>query len=229
MNEVPIDMRLDAARRAASVLYGYGARRVWAFGSLTKPRPPDRRSDVDLAVEGLPPHLQHQATRKASMLVGTRVDVLAMETTPAHLRWAIMRDRVMLLPSDTTPVNQGVAAVGFRPFPSLQQDRLEVAAAVLEDSGARSMIDFGCGPAWLIERLAQTDSFTRLLGIDFAMESLDAGMRRLRRRLPPLQLKKVALLVGLVTDRDPAFLDFDAGVAMEVIEHLAPEPRRAFE
>ena len=54
LTRVTAPARADA-ETAVEILSRYaGVRRIWLFGSLAKGRKPDFRSDIDLAVEGLP-------------------------------------------------------------------------------------------------------------------------------------------------------------------------------
>ncbi len=46
--------------RAASALYQEGAEDVIAFGSVLKPAEFNERSDVDIAVKGIPEHERHR-------------------------------------------------------------------------------------------------------------------------------------------------------------------------
>ncbi|MCB0193681.1 MAG: nucleotidyltransferase domain-containing protein [Anaerolineae bacterium] len=53
---------MQVARRAADFLRAYyGVTRVWVFGSVLEPNYFHERSDIDLAVEGLPPEVYLQA------------------------------------------------------------------------------------------------------------------------------------------------------------------------
>jgi len=55
LTRVTAPARADA-EVAVGILSRYAAvRRIWLFGSVGKGRTPDFRSDIDLAVEGLPP------------------------------------------------------------------------------------------------------------------------------------------------------------------------------
>ncbi|MBI3202438.1 MAG: nucleotidyltransferase domain-containing protein [Myxococcales bacterium] len=77
-----IRSRLPAA---AACLRGHGARRVWLFGSIAEGRP-RLDSDVDLAVEGLPPARYFDALAEVAELAGTRVDLVRWEAAPPSLR-----------------------------------------------------------------------------------------------------------------------------------------------
>ncbi len=59
----------------------YGARRVWLFGSLAHRRFVHTRSDIDLAVEGLPPekYFRALATLWRLLLTGLELDLVPLE------------------------------------------------------------------------------------------------------------------------------------------------------
>jgi predicted nucleotidyltransferase len=71
-----VDERALAA--AAELLRSMGARRVFVFGSAVKGRlRPD--SDVDLAVEGLPPAVYFTAVSKATDILNRPVDLVDLD------------------------------------------------------------------------------------------------------------------------------------------------------
>jgi predicted nucleotidyltransferase len=90
--------RLDRARRAAVHLYAHGASRVWLFGSLAWGRPQDERSDIDLAVEGLPPDRYYRLLSELDQLVHCPVDLVEWEAASPILRQQIARCRRLLTP-----------------------------------------------------------------------------------------------------------------------------------
>lgn len=84
------------ARSAAELLRReYGATRVWVFGSLLRSWAFHVRSDVDLAVEGLPPERFFQAVAAVNDLPGAfGVDLVDMDDCRQALRQAIERQGV---------------------------------------------------------------------------------------------------------------------------------------
>jgi predicted nucleotidyltransferase len=84
------------ARRGAAELYRLGAKRVWLFGSLAKGRTLDERSDLDFAVEGLPPELLFRAWSEVEALLECPIDLVEWERATASLRAVIERERVLL-------------------------------------------------------------------------------------------------------------------------------------
>lgn len=95
---VPVALvtREEAARiadKCAQVLVQqFGARRVIPFGSVTGDAPWHSRSDIDLAVEGLPPELEAKAWATLERLLppGLEVDLIALESAPPELRARIL-------------------------------------------------------------------------------------------------------------------------------------------
>lgn len=213
---------LHWAARAAQVLYDRGARRVWAFGSLGEGYTLDVHSDIDLAAEGVAPHVVEQTRHELSRQSPYKIDVIAMEEADAQLRWFVSRGR--LLPRADA---RRVMTNARRPL--LRDERLAAVAAALHEAGARTVLELGCGRARLVEALARDDAVERIVGVDMDDVAVAAARARLSSRLSRPQLAKVTLVEGLVTWRDPQFVGFDAVVAVEVIEHLAPAALTAFE
>ncbi len=79
-------VKLDAA---ADLLRAAGAARVWLFGSLAVGSA-RLESDVDLAVEKLPPARYFDVLSALMALFETRVDLVAMEEAPQALRERVL-------------------------------------------------------------------------------------------------------------------------------------------
>lgn len=82
---------LEAAEEAAAYLRTLGARRVWVFGSVAKGITPDFRSDLDLAVEGLPGDRYFEAVGVLLDRLPCSLDLVEMERAPTALRANILR------------------------------------------------------------------------------------------------------------------------------------------
>ena len=105
--------------------------------------------------------------------------------------------------------------------------RHEAVLRALLELGAESVIDLGCGSGQLLQRLVRTPSFTRIVGVDVSVRSLQQAARRLRvERMNERQASRVDLFQGALTYEDDRFAGYDAAVLMEVIEHVDP-PRLA--
>ncbi|MEW5958069.1 MAG: nucleotidyltransferase domain-containing protein [Chloroflexota bacterium] len=89
---------LNRIREVAAVLKArFGARRVILFGSLAHTAWFTPDSDVDLAVEGLPPDAYWDAWRLVEELIHDRpVDLVELEAVRESLQWAIQRYGVEL-------------------------------------------------------------------------------------------------------------------------------------
>jgi 3' terminal RNA ribose 2'-O-methyltransferase Hen1 len=106
---------------------------------------------------------------------------------------------------------------------SLRDHRLGTVQAVLKGSGARRVLDLGCGPGALLERLVR-DSYDQVTGVDVSPRALEIAARRLKLERRPND--RVTLLQSPLTYRDRRFQGYDAAALVEVIEHLDP-PRLA--
>jgi 3' terminal RNA ribose 2'-O-methyltransferase Hen1 len=112
----------------------------------------------------------------------------------------------------------------------LNDQRLGTVLAVLKASGAKRVIDLGCGEGVLIRGLMKERQFERIVGMDVSIRALEGAQRRLKLdRLPSLQAERVKLIHGSLMYRDQRFQDFDAAAVVEVIEHLDAPRLSAFE
>lgn len=113
---------------------------------------------------------------------------------------------------------------------SLNDQRLGAVVAALKASGARKIIDLGCGEGKLLRELLSDWQFERIVGMDVSIRSLEIASKRLKlERLPPRQAERVELIHGSLMYRDQRFESFDAAAVVEVIEHLDPPRLAAFE
>jgi 3' terminal RNA ribose 2'-O-methyltransferase Hen1 len=103
----------------------------------------------------------------------------------------------------------------------LHDQRLDAVAAILKHSGARRVLDLGCGSGKLLKRLMKENQFTEILGVDVAIADLEIAAKRLRlETLPERQRARIKLLQGALTYRDERLSGFDAAALVEVIEHI---------
>ena len=109
---------------------------------------------------------------------------------------------------------------------SLRDQRLGSVQAVLRASGAKTVLDLGCGAGALLERLV-CDPYTKITGVDVSIRALEQAARRLKlERLPDAERERFALLQSPLTYRDRRLTGYDAAALVEVVEHLDP-PRLA--
>jgi 3' terminal RNA ribose 2'-O-methyltransferase Hen1 len=107
---------------------------------------------------------------------------------------------------------------------------LAAVLAVLQATGAKRVLDLGCGEGKLLRLLAADPRFTDVVGVDVSVRSLEIARQRLDRlRLPDALKDRVKLLHGALTYRDARLEGFDAAAVVEVIEHLDPPRLGAFE
>lgn len=122
--------------------------------------------------------------------------------------------------SPDSPLQQPIVA-------SLNEQRHEAVVEELRASGAESVMDLGCGEGKLLRRLTKQSQFSRIVGMDVSVHSLEIASKRLRLdSLPSLQSDRIELIHGSLMYRDSRLAGFDAAALVEVIEHLDP-PRLA--
>ncbi len=113
---------------------------------------------------------------------------------------------------------------------SLHEQRLGVVLAVLKNSGAKRVLDLGCGEGRLLQLLLADRSFTEIVGMDVSHRALEIASERLHLdHLPPVQRARIQLLHGALTYRDQRLAGYDAAAVVEVIEHLDAARLQAFE
>jgi 3' terminal RNA ribose 2'-O-methyltransferase Hen1 len=111
----------------------------------------------------------------------------------------------------------------------LNDRRMERVVDLLCESGARSVLDLGCGSGRLIQLLLKDRQFERIVGIDASIRDLEMARDRLSlERLPERQRERVTLLQGALTYRDKRLAGFDAAAVVEVIEHIDPPLLESF-
>ncbi|MEA1052633.1 methyltransferase domain-containing protein [Lamprobacter modestohalophilus] len=114
---------------------------------------------------------------------------------------------------------------------ALHEERLEAVIDAVRASGARSLLDLGCGDGDLLVRLAQEPGLERLLGLDLDARSLE----QVRLRLDAIATKQsrtrssnhprdhsIELRHGSLCTPDAGLLGFDCALLIETIEHIDP-------
>jgi 3' terminal RNA ribose 2'-O-methyltransferase Hen1 len=113
---------------------------------------------------------------------------------------------------------------------SLNEQRLAAVVDAIAASGARQVLDLGCGQGKLIGVLLKLPSIDHVLGIDVSYRSLEIASRRLHlETMTPRQRERVELLQGSLTYRDRRLEGFDLAAIVEVIEHLDQSRLDSFE
>ena len=105
---------------------------------------------------------------------------------------------------------------------SLRDQRLGAVQAALRASGARRVLDLGCGAGALLQRLVRED-YELVVGADVSVRALEQAARRLDLDgMHDAQRARINLLHSPLTYRDKRLAGFDAAVLVEVIEHFDP-------
>jgi 3' terminal RNA ribose 2'-O-methyltransferase Hen1 len=129
-------------------------------------------------------------------------------------------------PDDTQANHELEEAAVEKPI-SLNQQRLEAVLAALKASGARRVLDLGCGEGRLLKELLQDKTFEEIVGVDVSYRALEIAQERLHLEwLTEQQRQRIKLIQGSLTYRDQRLSGYDAATVVEVIEHL-DQPRLA--
>jgi 3' terminal RNA ribose 2'-O-methyltransferase Hen1 len=100
--------------------------------------------------------------------------------------------------------------------------------AALKESGAKRVLDLGCGEGKLLRALLHDAAFAEVVGVDVSARALEIANQRLER-FPEEVRGRAKLLHGSLTYRDARLAGYDAAAVVEVIEHLDPPRLSAFE
>jgi 3' terminal RNA ribose 2'-O-methyltransferase Hen1 len=113
---------------------------------------------------------------------------------------------------------------------SLNAQRLASVSGAIAASGARRVLDLGCGQGKLTGALLKLPSIDHVVGMDVSYRSLEIAARRLHlETMTPRQRERVELLQGSLTYRDRRLEGFDLAAIVEVIEHLDQSRLDSFE
>lgn len=99
--------------------------------------------------------------------------------------------------------------------------RLTAVVDTVLASGARRVVDLGCGHGVLLRRLREYPQFTRLLGIDIDAKAIAQARQQLNLDLLKPD-RRLHVRVGSFEDYDLAESGIDAAVMLETIEHIDP-------
>jgi 3' terminal RNA ribose 2'-O-methyltransferase Hen1 len=112
----------------------------------------------------------------------------------------------------------------------LHEQRLGAVIAVLKASGAKRVLDLGCGEGHLVRALLKEAAVTEIVAMDVSHRSLEIARERLHfDRLPPMQQQRIRFVHGSLTYRDQRLAGYEAAAVIEVIEHLDTARLAAFE
>ena len=112
----------------------------------------------------------------------------------------------------------------------LWEQRMGAVVAVLRSTGAKRVLDLGCGEGKLLRSLLEERSLTEIVGMDVSYRSLEIASQRLKLdRMPTKQKERLKLMHGSLMYRDKRLAGYDAATVVEVIEHLDAPRLAAFE
>ncbi len=112
----------------------------------------------------------------------------------------------------------------------LRDLRLTAVLGALKASGARRVLDLGCGDGRLLSGLLKDGQFEEIVGVDASVTILERAARRLSLdEMAPRQRQRVRLLQGALTYGDRRLAGYDAAALMEVIEHVEEDRLGALE
>jgi 3' terminal RNA ribose 2'-O-methyltransferase Hen1 len=113
---------------------------------------------------------------------------------------------------------------------NLNQRRLGSVVDALKESGARKVLDIGCGEGHLLQLLLKEKEFTQIVGMDVSYVALERAKDRLRfDRMPERQRDLISLFQGSLNYRDKRLAGFDAFAIVEVVEHMDQSRLSTFE
>lgn len=113
---------------------------------------------------------------------------------------------------------------------TLHQKRLSLVLEKLKESGAKKVLDLGCGEGKLIRMLLKERQFEKIAGMDVSYQELTKCKDRLHwDEMAPRQKDRIELFQGALTYKDKRLEGFDAAAIVEVIEHLDENRLKSFE
>ena len=104
---------------------------------------------------------------------------------------------------------------------SLHEERLDLVLRRLKATGARRVLDLGCGSGSLLHRLLADPQFEEVVGL----EDSGLSLREARGILAPYLEQtpsRIRLIRGSYAERNSALTGFEAAAMVETIEHVWP-------
>lgn len=101
----------------------------------------------------------------------------------------------------------------------LHEERLDSVYKRIRQSGARRVLDLGCGSGSLLVRLINDPQFSHIVGL----ESSGVGLAVARNMFADsLSSGRLRLVAGSYAEPHPALTGFDMAAMVETIEHVKP-------
>jgi 3' terminal RNA ribose 2'-O-methyltransferase Hen1 len=146
----------------------------------------------------------------------------------------LTREALSRLLADDTVGNEiddvPVEAEATESTASLHTQRMQTVFSVIKGTGAKRVLDLGCGEGKLLRLLLADKQFESILGMDVSWRALETAKDRLRLdELPERQRSRIELIQGSLTYRDQRLSGFEAAAIVEVIEHLDAARLATFE
>ena len=101
----------------------------------------------------------------------------------------------------------------------LDTERLDTITQAVLDSGAKSVLDLGCGEGKYVARLLNEPQISRITAADVSVKALEAAKNRIEK-LTQRQKDRVEFIQASAICRDRRFDDHDCCLLIEVIEHI---------
>jgi len=120
------------------------------------------------------------------------------------------------------PETQGAAEEVIERPQRLHERRLDRVAEILGGTGAKRVLDLGCGEGKLIARVIRDPGIEEIVGVEVSSVELARAGRRFAE-LPQALKAKIRLLQGSLIYRDTRLRGFDAAALVEVVEHFEPD------
>lgn len=108
---------------------------------------------------------------------------------------------------------------------SLHEARLDHVLQRIKGTGARRVLDLGCGSGHLLYRLAGDEQFVDIVGLEASGQSLLQARKMLADYLGDSSTgtRKLRLINGSYAEPQPSLTGYDAAAMVETIEHVRPE------
>ena len=150
-----------------------------------------------------------------------------------HQRYLARQALSQLLEDDQPDIDaeaQTKAETAIEEHVGLNILRIDAVVGALKQSGAKRVLDLGCGEGQLIRALLPNPAFEEIVGMDVSYRALELARERLNLdRMSPKQQQRVKLMQGSLMYRDARLAGYDTATVVEVIEHLDAPRLAAFE